>query len=182
MKILEDLNSACRTRGLSYVLVGGHAIIARGYARTTRDLDLAVPVTQRDAWREVFVSLGYKVYHEQSGFLQLSVPDIGHWPVDVMVVDDSTFSRLQNDADSIRLGSEAAPVASVTHLVFMKLHSMKTGPTERFAKDLADILELLRLRKLDPRSAEFRAMCEKYANREIHERIVQFWGGGSAPP
>ena len=70
--------------------------------------------------------------------------------------------------------------ASVTHLIFMKLHSMKTGPAERAAKDLADVLELLRLRNLDPRSAEFQAMCEKYANREIHERIIEFWGEGSS--
>jgi hypothetical protein len=143
---------------------------------------LAVPAPQRGAWREVFLLLGYKMYHEQAGFMQFSVPDLGHWPVDVMVVDDSTFARLEADAESIRLGSEAAPVASVTHLVLMKLHSMKTGPTERFAKDLADILELLRLRKLDPRSAEFQAMCERYADREIHERIIQFWGEGSPAP
>ena len=70
MRILEDLNSARKSRGLSYVLVGGHAIIARGYAMTTRDLD--------------------------------------------------------------------------------------------------------------PRSAEFHATCEKYANKDIHERIVQFWGEGSS--
>jgi hypothetical protein len=58
----------------------------------------------------------------------------------------------------------------------MKLHSMKTGPRKRFAKDLADVLELLRLRKLDPRSSELHAMCETYASREIHERVVEFWG------
>jgi len=176
MKILEDLNSACRTRGLSYVLVGGHAIVARGYARTTRDLDLAVPAAQRDAWRDVFLQLGYTVYHEQAGFMQFTVPDLGGWPVDLMVVDSTTFSGLEAESESIRLGGEAVPVASVTHLIFMKLHSMKTGPTDRFAKDLADVLELLRLMKLDPRSPEFQAMCEKYGDEDVQERITEFWG------
>jgi hypothetical protein len=176
MKILADVNSACRTRGLSYVLVGGHAIVARGYARTTLGLDLAVPAAQRDAWRDVFLRLGYTMYHEQAGFMQFTVPDLGGWPVDVMVVDASTFSGLDAESESFRLGGEAVPVASVTHLIFMKLHTMKTGPTDRFAKDLADVLELLRLLKLDPRSPEFHAMCEKYADKEIHGRIVEFWG------
>jgi hypothetical protein len=176
MKILCDLNAACRSRGLSYVLVGGHAIIARGYARTTRDVDLAISENEREAWREVFHLLGYTLFHEQPGFLQLTAPDLGQWPVDLMVVDGSTYSRLQAEAESLRLGGESAPVASVTHLILMKLHAMKTGPVERRAKDLADLIELLRLRKLDPRSAEFRAMCEKYADREIHERTIDFWG------
>jgi hypothetical protein len=118
------------------------------------------------------------LFHEQSGFLQLTAPDLGQWPVDLMVVDGSTFSRLQAEAESIQLGGETAPVASVTHLILMKLHAMKTGPIERRAKDLADLIELLRLRDLDPRSAEFRAMCEKYADREIHERTIEFWGEG----
>ena len=78
MKILQELNSECRIQGLSYVLIGGHAIVARGYGRTTRDLDLA------------------------------------------------------------------------------------------------DLLELLRLRGLEVGSAEFRGMCEKYADGEIHERIIGF--------
>ena len=178
VKILEDLNSACRSRGLSYVLIGGHAVIARGYARTTQDLDLVVPTAEREAWRELLLLLGYKVYHEQSGFIQLSAAEPGQWPIDVMVVDGSTFSSLQTDAEPIRLGAEEAPVASVMHLIFMKLHSMKTGPGDRVAKDLADVLELLRLRNLDPRSGEFEAICKKYADGDIHERIVQFWRQG----
>jgi hypothetical protein len=97
----------------------------------------------------------------------------------VMIVDGATFSKLEAEAEPIRLGGEEAPVASITHLIFMKLHSMKTGPEERAAKDLDDILELLRLRRLDPRSSEFREMCEKYASGEIHERIIEFWGKGS---
>ncbi len=112
--------------------------------------------------------------------MQFTSPDLGSWPVDVLVVDDSTFSRLEAEAESIKFGGEAAPVASVKHLIFMKLHTMKTGPKERLAKDLTDVLELLRLRNLDPRSAEFQAMCDKYANKEIHERIVEFWGKGSS--
>ncbi len=180
MKILEDLNSACRSRGLRYVLIGGHAIIARGYARTTRDLDLAVPASQRDAWKDVFLLLGYTVYHEELGFIQFTVPDLGHWPIDIMVVDGATFSKLESAAESMPLGAEAAPVASVTHLICMKLHSMKCGPRERIAKDLTDVLELLRLSGLDPRTTEFQAMCEKYADGETHGRIVELWGKGSS--
>ncbi len=161
------------------MMIGGHAIIARGYPRTTRDLDLLVPADQRAGWKEVFSLLGYTVYHEQPGFVQLAAPDPSGWPVDVMVVDPVTFSKVAAEADTIRLGVDSAPVASVTHLVLMKLHSMKTGPRERMAKDLTDVLELLRLRGLDPRSPEFRGMCEKYADGEIHERIVDFWGKGS---
>ena len=173
MKILETLNAACKEQGLAYVIVGGHAVAARGYARTTHDLDLAVPAAQRDQWRQVFLQMGYKVYHEQSAFMQFSVPDLGCWPVDLMLLDDVTFAKVRGNADVIQLGAEKAPVASVLHLIFMKLHTLKTGPAERFARDLADILELLKLQGLSPEDSAFRDMCEKYATLEIHERIVQ---------
>ena len=174
MKILQELNSECRIQGLSYVLIGGHAIVARGYGRTTRDLDLAVPESLRQRWKDFFLRMGYTVYHEQSGFIQFTAPDLGEWPVDLMIVDGATFSRLEAEATPIRLGDGTAPVASVTHLILMKLHSLKTGHPDRFAKDLADLLELLRLRGLEVGSAEFLGMCEKYADGEIHERIIGF--------
>jgi len=50
------------------------------------------------------------------------------------------------------------------------------------AGDLADLLELLRLRDLDPRGTEFQQLCERYADREIRERIIQFWGERRSNP
>ncbi len=60
----------------------------------------------------------------------------------------------------------------------MKLHTLKTGPAERFARDLADILELLKIQGLSPRDTAFRDMCEKYATLEVHERIIRICGKG----
>ena len=174
MQIISTLNSICSACNLRYVVIGGHAVNVRGYGRTTRDLDLVCPADSREIWKKEIVALGYKLFHEQKAFMQFSIPEPGYWPLDVMLVSSETFEKLWDGADEMDMGGTIAKIAAVIHLIPMKLHALKSGPSERWPKDIADILELLRLESMDIDSSEFKQLCEKYANMDVYERISQF--------
>lgn len=174
MQIIATLNAISGHRALRYLVIGGHAINARGFGRTTKDLDIVVPLDTRSVWKEEIVKLGYSLFHEESGFMQFSVPDLEYWPLNIMLVNSETFEKLWEAGDEIDLGGTTARIASVMHLIPMKLHTPKGSAEERWPKDIADILELSRLEGLDLQSPEFRQLCERYGTIQIYERILQF--------
>jgi hypothetical protein len=47
MNIFESLRKEASEAGLDWLVIGGHAAIAYGFARTTSDLDLLVRKTDR---------------------------------------------------------------------------------------------------------------------------------------
>ncbi|MFZ4695667.1 MAG: hypothetical protein ACOYMV_11125, partial [Verrucomicrobiia bacterium] len=67
---IERLNREARSRGLNFLLIGGHAVNAHGYVRTTFDVDLLIADSQRSAWKILLTELGYTVRHEVDAFVQ----------------------------------------------------------------------------------------------------------------
>ena len=175
MKILDRISELPRTRGLGFVLIGGHAINAMAERRHTRDIDIAARAARADEWREVLLSMGYKLLHESDAFLQFAPPTLGEWPLDVMLVNESTFAKLDADAAPTDVGGEYhVKVASARHLVAMKLHALKQSGGR--LKDMADIVMLIGGGEIDVAGPDFRAMCLKHADEGVYEEIVKHCG------
>jgi hypothetical protein len=71
MDLFQFLHDVSATRHLELVVIGGHAVNALGYSRTTLDLDLLVRKSDSEAWKNPFRELGYAVLRETDAFVQL---------------------------------------------------------------------------------------------------------------
>lgn len=167
-RVLGDVESL-RAR---YALVGGHAVSVRTEPRFTRDLDLAVAV-RSDREAEALVSeLGSRGYRivavvEQEATGRLATVRLEHGSAPGLMVDllFATAGIEPETVDGATMVSMAPglalPVASVGHLLALKVLSIddRTRPQDRL-----DLAALLRIAKADDlRIAE-------QALHTIHER------------
>jgi hypothetical protein len=77
MEVLKRIAKTAGERGLSFVVVGGHALNAWGLSRQTCDLDLMVPENEREAWKDMLRELGYPTPLQQEAFIQFGPPALG---------------------------------------------------------------------------------------------------------
>ena len=171
MEILRVIKERASRRGLDFLVVGGHAVCSYGIDRQTGDLDLCVRRPDVDAWRALLADLGYVPYHEKEGFVQLRPPEIGQWPVDLMVVDEATFRGLMEDGRPVCFVDTTVQVPSVLHLIAMKLHALRSNPEHRERKDLDDVVSLIERQGLVIDDEGFRRLCARFVTEEIYGKI-----------
>lgn len=139
---LERLN-------LRYAVIGGLALQALGLSRFTRDIDLVVENSGRDAVISFAESLGYETLHASEGYSNHLHADETMGRIDFMYVDHATAGKLFNAASMKPIvGDVVAPVASPEHLLAMKALAMKNAP-RRVLTDSADVQFLLALPGVD---------------------------------
>lgn len=152
-RVLGDVESL-RAR---YALVGGHAVSVRTEPRFTRDLDLAVAV-RSDREAEALVSelggRGYRIVAvvEQEATGRLATVRLEHGSAPGLMVDllFATAGIEPETVDGSTMVSMApglaVPVASVGHLLALKVLSIddRTRPQDRL-----DLAALLRIAKAD---------------------------------
>jgi predicted nucleotidyltransferase len=172
MEIFETLNQKSREAGLQFLVMGGHAINAHGYERQTADVDILVRSKDREAWKTLLSSLGYRVFHEQDTFMQFSAPEAGAWPVDLMFVNEQTFSKMLAESIEVTMKGTGVKIPSVEHLIALKLHALKYTNPRRELKDLLDVVSLLEANKIDPNGGKFKELCERYGTQKIQNKII----------
>ena len=72
---------------------------------------------------------------------------------------------------AINIAGENFIVPSLNHLVALKLHAIKYNPKIREYRDLADIMELIRINKVEVKDREFKNLCLKYGTEELYNKI-----------
>jgi len=173
MELYRRLKAAAQRRGLRFILVGGHAVNLHGYARSTTDLDILVCKDDREAWLSAAAELGYALSRDGLTFLQLRTPEPPGWPLDLMLVGRGTFEGMAQAAQPMRLFDEEVLVASLSHLLALKLHALKHTNVGRVLKDYEDVLNLAAINQMDLRSDGFRDLCLRYGTTELYERILR---------
>jgi hypothetical protein len=165
--IFAAVAEASVSQGLPVLVIGGHAVNAYGYVRTTLDADFLVCADDLPAWRMVFESFGYRWRGQTDAFAKLDPPDTESpaLPVDIMLVSRETFLKLMDGQRELEFGPTRLLVPHPLHLIALKLHAMKNDERRRLGKDLPDILQLIRLCGIDPAGVEFRRIIERYANQ-----------------
>ncbi len=125
-EILSSMKEASRqlTRlGIRHALIGGLAVGAYGYPRTTRDVDFLVGEEAFDI-RGRIASVKTGVPHR-----------VDQVPVDTLLAAPEE-GYLDYDLDEPEI-SDAIPIASIGALVYLKLKSPRS-------KDRADVVELIK--------------------------------------
>jgi hypothetical protein len=173
MGILDILSRARTEPDRSFLVIGGYAVNAHGYSRQTLDLDILIATIQRDFWKNLILVNDYNISAEREAFMQFSPATRDQMPLDVMVVNDQTFSGMHAEAVSGSLGGVEVKHPSLRHLLALKLHVLKQALPHRELRDLYDVIQLAHINKLDAAGDDFRRLCERYGNSKIHETIVR---------
>ncbi len=174
MNVFEMLDQEARSRRLSFLVIGGHAVNAYGYARLTADVDLVVRREDRDRWLGLLIERGYGLFHDGGVFLQFSPPPpAGNWPIDLMLVRDETFAKFIAEGREVPLLGTILRIPSLDHLLALKLHALKSQSARRQFKDLNDLLCLVEINHLDLASEKYRQWFLKYGTLELYETALR---------
>lgn len=154
---LIHLESDLRALELSWALIGGLAVSARTEPRTTRDLDVAITVAgDREAMSVVndMKARGYQLdtHLEQEQTRRLATvrllmpkPSTGIL-ADLLFASSGIEREVANEADLFEvLPGLLVPVATVGHLLALKILALKPDRPQERPQDFADIRELLKV-------------------------------------
>ena len=169
--MLEKICESATRSGLPVLLIGGHAVIAHGHPRNTFDIDFVIEVKDQQAWRDLLECLGYTLHAETRTFFQMQPPDERTLPVDVMMVNEPTFSKMLALAKECSALPPDARVVSLEHLLALKCHAIKHGHPGRVEKDVDDVIGLVRANQLDVTSADWREIFLKYGPSELYAKL-----------
>jgi hypothetical protein len=114
---LTAILDAARRKGLPSLLIGGNAVILLGFARNTIDVDLLVPVARRSAWLDLMRELQFRLYHGTDVFAQFEPGGHGMVSVDLMFVDENTWSRLSAQPVERAVAGHTVRIPRIEHLV-----------------------------------------------------------------
>ena len=167
------LHAKAAAAGLSYLVIGGHAVNFYCEPRATLDVDFLVRRDDQPGWRALLETEGFKLLSDQGTFVQFSPPYGVEWRLDLMLVNGETFSKLAAGARTGQLLGIDTQIPRPEHLIALKLHALKHGHPERFEKDFGDVLSLTRNAGLDPQSESFRQLFDQFGTGELYARVIQ---------
>jgi hypothetical protein len=171
-QLFQTCVDAAEKAGLAFLLIGGHAVNARGYERTTLDLDFLIRTEDLGRWKDLMGEIGYRSIHETKAFCQFEPGDSEGFRVDLMLVDAATFHKLLHGSERLEYGERLIQVIGVLHLIALKLHATRAWDRAVQGKDYYDILNLIRLHHVDTASTEFQTILNRYAPPSIQERLL----------
>jgi hypothetical protein len=168
---LERICEMAGTRGLPVLFIGGHAVIAHGHPRNTFDVDLLINREDRHAWSGLLEGLGYTLLAQTTAFLQMQAPDEHTLPVDLLMVNEQTFTMMVAAARWQEPLPLNARIVSLSHLLALKCHAIKHGHPGRVEKDVDDVIGLVAANRVEIKAPEWRELFLKYGPPELYEKL-----------
>lgn len=159
--------------GVSCVLIGGFAVNYYKFSRQTADIDFLITEEDFNKIQTFLEESGYTKEFSQNVFVRLRSNKLYLMDIDFMFVDKETLNKIIQDAKEIVIAKHKFAVPSLMNLIALKLHSLKCNFSIRQAKDLLDIISLLKLNNVEVKTKEFHQFCLKYANEDIHRKILE---------
>jgi Nucleotidyl transferase AbiEii toxin, Type IV TA system len=173
------LAALAAAEGLETVLVGGNAVNLFAYSRTTFDVDLLVREQDAERWLAFFKARGYAISRRTPNFIRLrfAADPSGALPVDLMLVTEETYRKIQSESLRRDLGNDLTlAIPSVLHLIAMKLHALHNAQRVERGADLQDVRHLIKTARIDISSPAFTAILDRYATDEIRRLIQSEFG------
>jgi hypothetical protein len=154
---------------IPYAIIGAMALNAYGYRRLTVDVDLLLTPEGLEAFKAKHLGLGYVQKFPGSKGLR----DTEHGvPIDVVLTgeypgDGKPKPVVFPDPASVAIRGERVALLPLPRLVELKLASGMTAPHR--LKDLADVLEMIRILKLP-------AGLTEELDPYVREKYLELWG------
>jgi predicted nucleotidyltransferase len=177
MATLLTVTKLATEAGLAFLVIGGNAVIAHGYQRGTKDVDLLVRDADLPAWNDLVRGLGYSEYFMSGSFQMYNDPAEVLAPLDLLIVGDETFLKMTTHPETVMLEGATIQIPRLSHLIALKLHAIRQNPTKRYARDMGDIVELLSVNGINLEMPEFRAIFDRYATAAIRAEVERRLAG-----
>jgi len=155
------------------LLAGGYAVISHVHRRVTFDLALVICRDDRGKWIALAHKLGFTTISEGPAFIQFNPELKERQPLDLIVVDHETFGKLSVESVPGPPSEPGVKVVSLRHLLALKSHAIKYGHSGRVGKDLEDMIELIRVNRVDVAAPDMRELLLKHGTQELYERLRQ---------
>jgi hypothetical protein len=166
-KTLARLSNDLEEHGINYAVIGAVALLAHGYPRFTEDIHLVMTAEGLEKFHEELVGLGYvpafpgarKRLKSTVDGVTIEVMTTGEYPGDgkPKPVSMPEPRGASTEIHGIRF-------LTLEKLIELKLASGMTAPDR--LKDLADVQELIKIRKLD---YEFGSKLNPYVRDKYYE-------------
>jgi hypothetical protein len=174
MPIFASVFLALNEAGVPFLVIGGHAVVLHGHLRNTFDLDLLIADSTLATARSALTNLGYRNYFETDAFLQLQAPE-NFPPLDLMIVDDQTFDRIEGTANQRMLDGQQIRIPDALRLIALKLHATRDPARRTTETDWQDIAGLVLVTNRNLEDPELRLIIARYggpgALAEIKKRV-----------
>jgi Uncharacterised nucleotidyltransferase len=166
-KTLARLSKDLETHGIDYAVIGAAALLAHGYPRLTEDIDLLMTPAGLQKFHDELMGLGYapafpgarKRLRSTSDGVSIEVMTTGEYPGDgkpkPVSMPDPTEASVEIDGINF---------VSLEKLIELKLASGISAAHR--LKDLADVQELIKIRRL---GADFAARLDPYVRAKYLE-------------
>jgi hypothetical protein len=175
--LLDDLSHA---NHLPYLLVGGNAVNAHYYLRTTFDIDIAIPESDKMKWRQLLENAGYEMFFGTPAFNRYRLPNMEiQIPLDLMLLANATFQKMADASEMKPLLNRNVHVPNVMHVLAMKLHALQQPHRMEKSNDFNDVIALILSSNLDRNSDEWNDVVSKYANEETRQKIDAHFRGNT---
>jgi hypothetical protein len=166
-KTLARLSNDLEDRGIDYMVIGAVALLAHGYPRFTEDIDLVMTSEGLQKFHEELIGLGYtpafpgarKRLRSTVDNVSIEVMTTGEYPGDgkPKPVSMPAPAEASTEIDGIKF-------VTLEKLIELKLASGISAPDR--LKDLADVQELIKIRKL---GADFALKLDPYVRAKYLE-------------
>jgi hypothetical protein len=172
--IFHLVSDICGKTGSTCILIGGFAVNYYNVTRQTADIDFLVCEADFRKIEDHLIQAGFKEDFIDDVFVKLSGGKKYPLDLDFMFVDEDTFTTMMEDAKEITIANRKFIVPSLMNLIALKLHSLKYNFAHRLLKDLPDIVNLIKVNRIDLADKEFKELCINYGSEEIYGKIVEF--------
>lgn len=175
-KAFHLVAGASKKSAVPCVLIGGFAINFYKVSRNTLDVDFLITKEDFEKIKSALTIAGYSEEFVTDVAVRFSNKKEAA-DIDFMIVDKTTREKIVKDGKEVEVVGEKLVIPSVNHLIALKLHAIKTNQKNRILKDLPDIVDLIKINKVDYKDKQFRDMCLKYSSEAIYKTILKAVGG-----
>lgn len=166
-KTLERLSRDLDERDIDYMVIGAVALLAHGYPRFTEDIDLVMTAEGLEKFHDELVGLGYApAFPGARKRLRSTVDGVS---IEVMTTGEYPGDGKPKSVSMPKPAEASTEIDGVKFVTLEKLIELKLASGISAAdrlKDLADVQELIKIRRLD---ADFAAQLDPYVRPKYLE-------------
>jgi hypothetical protein len=165
-QVTAQCHAALAEPQIPHAVCGGVAVCLHGYQRNTVDLDLIVRKPDAEAVRAALENAGFVWNSHEAEFRSASGVPIQFLYAGDRAGKNAEFTLPEPEGSLNVETRESLPVLRLSKLIEIKI-ACGLGSVRRTHKDLADVVELIALRKLDSSFARFLHRSVRVTFREL---------------